>query len=241
MKKAIAMTELVLIILVVAGGIGLILFGKQASNKAECLEAVEVCKESNVLFKRIQEKIALELRVNCPAISPPNCNEQVLKGKDKKETMHIIAENLRWCWEKTLGRQNTMGKDFAQFLSVLGVGLGVSDKVDFCLVCSEFVPQVDITAQEWDNYLDTNKVGKQTYAELINPVVPNVCFDRQDKPGCWGYHDIGFKKGVRYYVVSVDAWESDSRTNQPEYPVRIYIDPEIYCGKIDPQIHYERV
>jgi hypothetical protein len=225
MKRAIAVTELVLILLAAGAGIGLLFFAQKGVGKVACVRDVELCENSYAFYQRWRALgyAGIAPRVDCIAISPPNCEEKVLKTGDKNKTMHIIAENLRHCWGKTLGRQNQMGEDFA--VNIFGKA---GTDVDFCLVCSEFVPKVSITPKEWNDYLDTRKVpdSQQTYEELIDPVGPTI-WER------WGYRDIGFTEGTKYYVVSVSA------ETIADGQVHIYIDPQVYCGPTAPQVHYQ--
>lgn len=231
MKKAIAVTQLVIILLAIGAGVGLLFFSKKGVEKAGCRAEVETCRTSFQVFKRIKEEIAIEPRVDCIAVSPPNCEEKELKTEDKTQTMHIIAENLRWCWYKTLGLKNTMGDAFGYHLYLLGI-ITADDDVDFCLVCSEFTPNVDISVEEWNAFLDNRKIPntQQTYEDYLDPIAPKV----------WekSYRDIGFKKGQKYFVVSVSAEESEP-ADQAGKEVYIYIAPEIYCGDADPQVHYQ--
>lgn len=229
MKRAIAVTELVIILIAAIAGIGLLMFTKQATEKAGCMRDVDLCKNSFAFFQRWRSLgyAGVAPRLDCVAVSPPNCEEKELKTDDKQKTMHIIAENLRRCWEKTLGRQNKMGEDFA--INIFGKA---GTDVDFCLVCSEFVPKVDIALEEWNKYLDERKVpgSPQTYAQFIDPVGPivwgNIYRD-------FGYRNTGFAAGTRYYVVSVSA------ETIGDGQVYVYIDREVYCGNKYPQIHYQ--
>lgn len=233
MKKAIAVTELVIIILAIGAGIGLLTFTRESAVKIGCQRDVDLCRSSFAFYKRLKGVVGvagIPPRIDCVAVSPPNCGETVLKTEDKKETMHVIAENLRWCWHKTLGKDNTIGEDFAE-VAILPRGgpiIGKEDDVDFCLVCSEFTPKIDITAAEWDGYLGTRKIPKSdvTYEEFLDPSGPEI----------WGkkYRDTSFAKGRTYYVVSVSAEETKG-----DGQVFIYIDPEINCGTEDPQVHYQ--
>lgn len=237
MKKAIAVTELTLILLAVVAGVGLIFLVRQSVEKVGCMSDVVICKNTYLTFKKIKEKAALlgiAPRLDCATISPPNCKETELKTENKQKTMHIIAENLRWCWDKTLGKQNTMGKDFAGYALIVGL-ITVIKNVDFCLVCSEFKPNVDIPAAEWNDYLKNKKISRkeQTYAGLIDPVGQEIWkkrYQNYDKP-------IAFEKGKKYYVVSVSA-EATEPTKEKNQAF-IYIDSEIVCGDKRPQIHYQ--
>ncbi len=253
MKKAIAVTELTIIILAVAAGIGLILFATKGAQKAGCMTDVTVCKQSLVFFKKISDAIKSKSygiidissapSVDCVAVSPPNCEEKELKPENVPMTMFIIAENLRYCWDKTNGRKNTIGTDFSNvnnywIKKVPGASLHwmwwvVKDNVDFCLVCSEFIPKVDIPDADWTNYLENQQMpnSDQTYAQFVNPLKP---------VSPWGqkYKEFGtpvaFEKGKKYYVVSVSAAETD-----PDKAAFIYIAPDVNCGDKDPIIHYQ--
>ncbi len=225
MKKAIAITELTILILAIVTGIGLLTFTKQITEKVDCQKDIDICKSTYAFFQRwrVLGYAGMAPRMNCIAISPPNCKEKELETENKRETMHVIAENLRHCWSKTLGNENMMGEDFAYNL------FGVAGKdVDFCLVCSEFTPNVDISASEWNDYLKNKKIPKTNilYDDFITPVGEEIWSKKR-------YKDIGFKKGIRYYVVSVSAETIDNSE------VYIYIDPKIDCGKTYPQIHYQ--
>ncbi len=236
MKKAIAVTELMIILLAIAAGIGLLVLTKQTTEKTSCKQAVDLCRQSFLFFKRVKEKsgsLGIAPRIDCIAVSPPNCGQKQLKAdgsseERKRKTMFVIAENLRWCWHKTLGRDNTVGEDFGEagFLP----RWGKEDDVDFCLVCSEFImpDDVSITKEEWNAYLSGQRIAGETgtYADFIQPVGDEI----------WGkrYRDIGFSAGQQYYVVSVSAEES-----RGDGQVYIYADREISCGDEDPQVHYQ--
>ncbi len=227
MKRAIAITELTLILLALAAGIGLILFAKQGTQKVSCLEDVTLCKQSYSFFQRIKQKIPVGPRVDCVAISPPNCDEKDLKTTDKQQTMHVIAENLRYCWDKTLGKDNTIGQDFAEW-SYIWRAIHEPD-VDFCLVCSEFTPAVSISASEWSSYLASQTVpgSSTTYDQFLQPFGPEIFAKR--------YKDISFTAGTRYYVVDVSA--EQSKGDKQNF---LYIDPTISCGDSSwQQIHYQ--
>ena len=233
MKKAIAMTELVIILLAAVAGIGLLFFAKSGVSKVSCLEEVSLCKNSFLFYQkwRLMKWAGIAPNLDCMAVSLPNCEQRDLKTSDKQETMHIIAENLRYCWDKTLGKQNTMGEDFA--VNIFGV---VGKDIDFCMVCSEFTPNVDISASEWNQYLDSrNPSGNPaTYSQIIQPSEPQLLWDGGTKT--YKYRDIDFKKGTRYYVVSVSA-----ESSKGDGMVYIYIDPEVDCGKLAPQTHYPQI
>lgn len=228
MKKAFAITELMIMLLVIAGGIGLLFLTKEGAQKAGCMTDVELCRESYVFFSKLKEKLPVGSKIDCPAISPPNCKEKELKvegtpEEKKQKTMFIIAENLRWCWHKTLGIENKMGEDWAKVFGVY------ARDVDLCLPCSEFIPTVDISAADWDKYLQTQKIHgtEQTYAQFVNP--PDTVWNKD-----FWHH--GFEKDKRYYVVSVSA----ERTKD-DNKGRIYIDTDVYCGPSnDRQIPYQR-
>ena len=235
MKKAIAVTELMLILLSVAVGVGLLLLTKAGSEKAACMRDVELCRDSYALFSGALKR-AIAARVDCVAISPPNCEKQVLEEEgteDEKQqkTMFIIAENLRWCWHKTLGNKNRMGNNWR---TVMGIG---TDDVDFCLVCSEFTPKVNIPADMWNKYLDTHKPSgeQRTYEQFIDPTEEQ----RKDWKTGWtapySYRDIGFTAGTKYFVVSAQP------DNEDDELVGIYITSTspIPCGTSDPKVHYQ--
>lgn len=237
MKKAIAVTELVIILLAIGAGIGLLLFSKKAFEKTDCLGKVNLCKSSYLFYKQIKAKagsLAVPPKVDCTALSPPNCEEKELKATDKTQTMTIIAENLRYCWDKTLGMDNTIGVDFGEVWGTRNMVIGERD-VDFCLVCSEFTPNVDIETVEWNQFLDQHAIpdGSKTYEQLITP-------KSRITPWKQSYRDystrFAFEKGKKYYVVSVDATETEDYTSIPVY---IYIDSQVYCGDKDPQVHYQ--
>ncbi len=226
MKKAIAVTELVIILLVAGAGIALLLYAGELKEKLGCKQDIELCRQSFQMFKRIKEKLPVAPRIDCVATSPPNCEKTRFETTDKRQTMHTIAENLRWCWDKTLGATNTMGEDFAA--GFLGRVAGQPDR-DFCLVCSYFTPQIEISAKEWNDYLDTQNVpGRgQTYEEFLNPIDP-VIWEQS-------YRDIAFTPGQTNNVVSVSA-EGTKGDNQ----VFIYISTDITCGPSkEAQIHYQ--
>ncbi len=238
MKKAIAITELTIIILSVLAGIGLIFLATTGAEKAGCLTEVTVCRNTYALFKTLKEKLGPLSplpRVDCVAVSPPNCEEKALKTEDRQQTMYVIAENLKYCWQKTLGRENDIGKEFGSQKILSGRTVSSGD-VDFCLVCSEFTPNADISDADWTGYLENRKMfnSDETYAKFVNPAKP---------VSPWGqkYREFGtpvaFAKGVRYYVVSVDA-EVTPPVRDPD-KVFIYIAPEVYCGEERPQIHYQ--
>ncbi len=232
MKKAMAVTAIVILILAVIAGIALLMYGKKGAEQTTCLAEVNMCKQSFVFYKTLKESVgSITPKVDCIAVSPPNCEQRELKTEDKQQTMYIIAENLRHCWEKTLGSQNTMGEDFASVWFAPKVK-GVKD-VDFCLVCSEFVPNVDITSAEWDHFLDTRNVpNTQTpYSALIKPSSDQLVWTTK----AYSYRGIGFSKGIKYYVVSVSAEESKG-----DGQVFIYISPDIDCGTTEnQQVHYQ--
>jgi hypothetical protein len=229
MKRAIAVTELTVLLLALAAGFGLLWYTKEGADKAACARDITLCKESFVLFKKVQEKAAIEPKINCRSVSPPNCDNKVLPD-DKQQAMFIIAENLRSCWEKTLGNQNTMGESLSYVLPVPVVG--ISNLYDFCMVCSEFEPSVDISAQEWGDYFNMRKVPKtqSTYAEYITPNKETV-FGK-------GFNNVAFQKGKHYYVVSVSA---EATFPYDIAPVGLYVDSELTCGEKKPQIHYQVV
>lgn len=232
MKKAIAVTELTIIILAVAAGIGLIFLATKGAEKAGCMSDVTVCKQSLIAYKKIREVVgAVPYKVDCVAISPPNCEEKELKAENKPMTMFIIAENLKYCWDKTLGRENTIGEDFAT--AWYAPKPFAPTDVDFCLVCSEFIPKVDVPDADWTAYLENQKMpnSDMTYAKFVNPA---------DPISPWGqkYKDYGrpfaFEKGKKYYVVSVSA-----EATKGDKAVYIYIEPEVNCGSNNPIIHYQ--
>lgn len=258
MKKAIAVTELVIILLAVGAGVGLLFFGKQTAERVGCKADVEICRSGFLFYKKIREdvyvlgKFAPPPRLDCVAVSTPNCEERELKTKNKKQTMHVIAENLRWCWYKTLGEKNTIGKDFGTITKILylipqtstataiATVTGARPNMDFCLVCSEFTPNVDISKEEWNEYLDTIRPpnSKETYAQLLKQSKNDVV---KKHPSDWKkelkYKDIAFEKGKKYFVVSVNPAKTISeKTNF------LYVSPEIYCGEDpDQQVHYQVV
>lgn len=230
MKKAIAVTELVIILLAAVSGIGLMFFMKSGASKAGCLEDVSICKNTFLLYQRWRSLgwAGIAPRLDCVAVSPPNCEQKEIKTDKSTEAMYIIAENLRYCWDKTLGKENTMGEDFAKRLNI------AADDVDFCLVCSEFKTNVDISADEWNAYLDAKSPpgSQSTYSNLIQPSETTLKWSDKAKP--LNYRNIGFTKGLKYYVVSVSA--EDSKGDKKVY---VYIDSSVDCGKKDPQIHYQ--
>jgi len=224
---------LVLMILAILAGIGMLLYATQTKERVDCLQDVEICRSTFGIFKTIKEEatvLGIAPKLDCRAVSPPNCEEHELKTTDKQQTMHVIAENLRWCWYKTFGRENTMGKDFAGFGIVMGLIARPVHK-DFCLVCSQFTPAVSITPQEWNDFLSTRRVPRtaKTYAEVINPVEDSIWNKK--------YKDIGFTAGTKQYVVSVSA--ENSKADVAPHPAYLYIDSDLECGTAYPQIHYQ--
>jgi hypothetical protein len=228
MKQAIAVTELMIFILAILAGTGLLFFGKKTVEN--CQDEVELCRNSYATFQSKMISAVAKPRIDCLAVSPPNCNEKVLKTDDKEDTMFIIAENLRWCWYKTLEQKNKIGEDFGTFLEAFGVRLLTPD-VDFCLVCSEFTPNVDVPASEWDAYLADKKIPRKgiTYGQYISPAlrVWGRVYNGYPQP-------TAFEKGTKYFVVSVSAEEEQDGL------VGLYISPNIFCGTKDPQVHYQR-
>lgn len=215
MKRAIAMTELVLILLAAFAGIGLIVLSKKGAEKQDCKGSIEMCRTSYQLIKQVTQKLWLYPRVNCPAISLPNCQQRKLETDSKEQTLFTIAENLRWCWYKTNGNENTMGEDFAKCWGIPGCD------INFCLVCSEFETKVDLSRQEIEDYLNTKAMPGEAirYGQYLTPT-------SVDWPAGSGRSYLtSIAKGKTYYVVSVSAeTEGDKR-------VYLYIgQPPMYCG-----------
>lgn len=234
MKRAIAVTELTILLLALAAGFGLLWYSKEGADKVACTRDITLCKQSFALLRNVQEKLTIEPKINCRAVSPPNCDNKVLP-EDKQQAMFIIAENLRSCWEKTLGNDNNVGRALSYYFSVPGAG-GVVELFDYCLVCSEFEAQADISASEWSDYLLMRKVPKSsaTYAEYITPNKETI-FNK-------GFKNVGFQKGKHYYVVSVSAAATEGITfGVGKKPVGLYVDTELACGDKNPQIHYQVV
>lgn len=178
-RKAMAESVLVGIILtLVAGGV-LAAATINYLGAQDCESKIQRCRTSLQFFKTLKEDttgIAIPTRVDCP-ITPPCKLVKGLKG-NKEQVLRGIAEHLRVCWEKTRGKDNTIGLDFKQ---VFAIPISPETNVDFCLVCSEFeVPLVmqnrEIASfikketmlrsdKTYLQFLQTSKAGEAQYLE----------------------------------------------------------------------------
>jgi hypothetical protein len=164
-RKGMAMSTLVILIIFVV--IMLILLNFIIRYRAAQSESsnLELCRVSILNFQSLKRETGGVL--GAPAF---DCKvlDDVIKTKDKQRAMREVADHMRWCWYKSLGRDNRVGAE-----AWLGLDFLKGD-VDWCLVCSGFTlapGTPEFTPAEVTEFLKTQKVtrGGETYASIIKP------------------------------------------------------------------------
>lgn len=149
-RRALAEATLVLLIiaLISSGVIGLFVYNY--SKAQDCAGKVELCRTSFFILSSskktlgLASKVLQDFKIDCPICVPGSSDE--IKVNTPNEAMREIAEHLKYCWYKTLGDEIKSG------VSTVAIN-------NFCLVCSEFNVNKDISNQDLLNYLKTTKIN----------------------------------------------------------------------------------
>lgn len=170
--KAIAEATIALLIIGIISMAAVGTFVYKYSERQKCQQKIELCRISIITldaFKKIPgHSLAGKIpKIDCPICVPDNDGE--IKTIIPKEAMRQIAEHLRWCWHKTTGEDNTLGKDLGAFWFPRAVA---EKDLDVCIVCSEFVTSTTLNSAEFIKYLQKTKIssgaGKgKTYADYF--------------------------------------------------------------------------
>lgn len=214
-RKGMAESALVGIVLtLVVGGVLTIAVANYMGGQA-CASSVQRCRHSLQIFKTMKETpfVSIPPRVDCP-ITPPCSFVKGLEG-NKQQVLRGIAEHLRVCWDKTLGKDNTVGLDFKPLFK--SVPLTPELNVGYCLACSEFsVPflikkdeLVDFLKKEtmskssktYYDFLQTSWIDSEDHLETVVRSIPK----KEKVPPHSAYHEylavIPELKPVKEYVV----------------------------------------
>lgn len=228
-KKAITQQELVLLIFVIAVAAvlagGVYIYIKQMKAGA----GIEGCRESILFQQEVAEetKETIKPKIACPA---PSID---VKSKEKNEELRLIADQLKDCWYKSLGKANKMGYRWS-FLY---------PDWDVCLVCSEFALNQDIAPSELIDFLDIAKPkgSELTYREFLedaswgwDKVLRSSPSSSAALEGIWGKTPIAIIEAnadkltdtvlykstpeteKKYYVIALNAYGSTKTNyNQP--------------------------
>ena len=152
MKQTKGLAESALALLIIAiitmGSLGVFVY--KYSQRQTCMEKVELCRTSisfNSAYKKALGKgqafSPVEPKIDCPICVPDSSSE--IKDQKEDEAMREIANHLRWCWHKTTGKDNLIGKKTVEGFR-------------FCLVCSEFTIDIPINGQKFLNFLHDTKI-----------------------------------------------------------------------------------
>ena len=219
-KKAIALTTLVLMLIVVAVAIVLMRGTLRAEEEIKELSHVEACRQSITVISEATEKSAgflPILRINCPA---PHQN---LTNQEEYLDVLDIATEVSNCFYKTAGEQNRLGSNYALFMDWL------SGDDDICVVCSTFEVDKEIFSSELIKYLEEKKIKATSWdnehifihiredsCAIINEVRPAspYCYTRAFEN--WGAVPsivpmTKLEPGKKYYVMSINAAHSQSK------------------------------
>ena len=159
-RKAITEATLALLIiaLITMGFLGVFVYNY--GERQTCTQKIELCRTSmtilNAFIKApwyLKKTSPLKPRIDCPICVPGSSDK--IKNEEQEKNLHEIAEHLRWCWYKTLGKDNFM----------------LDKKI--CTVCSEFTIKQQIEPAEFLNYLRTTKIktgpgAGKTYEEYLD-------------------------------------------------------------------------
>lgn len=171
MKKGIAESALALLILAVVTAVVLGMFVYNYREAQDCREKVELCHLSMELLSLFKEKggsasgvLPFEPKIDCPMCVPGSSND--IKGISEEQTMQEIADHLRWCWYKTLGKENKIGRNQALIFLF---------EKKICTVCSQFKTDKEISSKRFLEYIKRTKIvnspgkGKtyETYLESL--------------------------------------------------------------------------
>lgn len=160
-KGELEQTELVLIIFASVCAIALITIMIGFMNDISKKSQEEVCTQSIILHTKVSQATAniKDTGLNCPA------PHYVIHVANEDEAYINIANQLKTCWSKTLGKQNRLSLG----ATVLGVTTEWTQR-DVILVCSSFEVDKDIditkaaaflskkdpqTKRPWTDFLDT--------------------------------------------------------------------------------------
>ncbi|MBI4141226.1 hypothetical protein HY485_05310 [Candidatus Woesearchaeota archaeon] len=159
-----ATLALLIIALITMGFLGVFVYNY--GERQTCTQKIELCRTSMTIlnaFRRISfQAFMSEPKIDCP-ICVPGSSDKITTEKPE-ESMHEIAEHLRSCWYKTLGKNNHLAEN---------TFLGFYFRQKLCMVCSEFVTNQDIKPQKFMTYLQTTKIktgagAGKTYAEYLH-------------------------------------------------------------------------
>ncbi|GEM_PF-5437961 len=173
-KKGLAESALALLIiaLITIGFLGIFVY--DYSQRQTCVQKVELCKMSISFLNTFKKAtghslVAVTPKLDCPICVPDSSFE--IKNKKEEQTLHEIADHLRWCWYKTTGKDNTIGEDFGKFYAISKT---IAEKdLNVCIVCSEFKTNIEISNSKLQKYLAETKITNtpgqgKTYAQYLD-------------------------------------------------------------------------
>lgn len=168
-RKAITEATLALLIISIITMGFLTVFVYNYGERQTCTQKVELCRTSMSLLNTytqapLTKKAITPIipKIDCP-ICVPGSSEKI-QNEDQEKNLHEIAEHLRWCWHKTLGRNNKIAQNTL---------LKIYFSQKLCVVCSEFTVDKDVKPQELINYLQKTKIkigpgAGKNYAQYLD-------------------------------------------------------------------------
>jgi len=154
MKRGIAISTLALLLITLVVGAGLGNFVYKLSKNISEKSLIERCRTSMFFISQSRQRLG-KLEAGAPELPQPDCPfaNKTFSGK-QQDVVAGIAEEMRLCWDKTLGIRNNLGFSYYPWF------FGGDREQDICLVCAEFTLDQDLDVKQIQQFFETKKIVK---------------------------------------------------------------------------------